>query len=42
MAHRLDQGLDRDVQRLFDERYGEFRDTDGFDDLPETTAYLRS
>jgi len=42
MAHRLDQGLTEDVQRLIDERYGEFRDTDGFDDPPETTAYLRS
>ena len=35
-------GSPRDVQRLIDERYGEFRDTDGFDDPPETTAYLRS
>ncbi len=42
MAHRLDQGLTEDVQRLIDVRYGEFRDTDGFDDPPETTAYLRS
>ena len=42
MAHRLDQGLTEDVQRLIDERYGEFRATDGFDDPPETTAYLRS
>ncbi|KRB36833.1 MBL fold metallo-hydrolase [Microbacterium sp. Root180] len=42
LAHRLDQGLTEDVQRLIDERYGEFRDTDGFDDPPETTAYLRS
>jgi glyoxylase-like metal-dependent hydrolase (beta-lactamase superfamily II) len=42
MAHRLDQALVEDVQRLIDERYGEFRLTDGFDDPPETTAYLRS
>jgi glyoxylase-like metal-dependent hydrolase (beta-lactamase superfamily II) len=41
MAHRLDQPLTEDVQRLIDERYGEFRLTDGFDDPPETTAYLR-
>jgi glyoxylase-like metal-dependent hydrolase (beta-lactamase superfamily II) len=42
LAHRLDRSLTEDVQRLIDERYGEFRDTDGFDDPPETTAYLRS
>ena len=30
--------LTRDVDRLIDGRYGEFRDTDGFDDPPETTA----
>lgn len=41
-AHRLDRALTEDVQRLIDERYGEFRDSDGFDDPPETTAYLRS
>ena len=42
VAHDLDAPLVEDVQRLIDERYGEFRDTDGFDDPPETTAYLRS
>ncbi|KQM82510.1 MBL fold metallo-hydrolase [Agromyces sp. Leaf222] len=42
VAHELDAPLVEDVQRLIDERYGEFRDTDGFDDPPETTAYLRS
>lgn len=42
LAHRLDQALTEDVQRLIDERYGEFRELDGFDDPPETTAYLRS
>jgi glyoxylase-like metal-dependent hydrolase (beta-lactamase superfamily II) len=42
LAHRLDRALTEDVQRLIDERYGEFRETDGFDDPPETTAYLRS
>ncbi|SFR70745.1 Glyoxylase, beta-lactamase superfamily II [Agromyces sp. CF514] len=42
VAHGLDADLVEDVQRLIDERYGEFRETDGFDDPPETTAYLRS
>ena len=42
LAHRLDAELTEDVQRLIDERYGEFRETDGFDDPPETTAYVRS
>ncbi|MRX44726.1 MBL fold metallo-hydrolase [Agromyces kandeliae] len=42
LAHELDTELVEDVQRLIDVRYGEFRDTDGFDDPPETTAYLRS
>jgi glyoxylase-like metal-dependent hydrolase (beta-lactamase superfamily II) len=41
LAHVEDQPLVEDVQRLIDERYGEFRMTDGFDDPPETTAYLR-
>ena len=42
LAHADDQPLVEDVQRLIDERYGEFRDSDGFDDPPETTAYLRA
>jgi glyoxylase-like metal-dependent hydrolase (beta-lactamase superfamily II) len=42
LAHELDAELVEDVDRLIDVRYGEFRDTDGFDDPPETTAYLRS
>ncbi|WP_394551752.1 MBL fold metallo-hydrolase [Agromyces sp. MMS24-JH15] len=42
VAHRLDADLVEDVDRLIDVRYGEFRATDGFDDPPETTAYLRS
>lgn len=42
LAHDLDAELVADVDRLIDVRYGEFRDTDGFDDPPETTAYLRS
>ncbi|GAA1059976.1 MBL fold metallo-hydrolase [Agromyces bracchium] len=42
VAHDLDTDLVEDIQRLIDVRYGEFRETDGFDDPPETTAYLRS
>ncbi|MEU1971258.1 MBL fold metallo-hydrolase [Microbacterium sp. NPDC019599] len=42
LAHVEDQPLVEDIQRLIDERYGEFRDSDGFDDPAETTAYLRS
>jgi len=41
LAHDLDAELVENVDRLIDVRYGEFRDTDGFDDPPETTAYLR-
>jgi glyoxylase-like metal-dependent hydrolase (beta-lactamase superfamily II) len=41
LAHDLDAELVESVERLIDVRYGEFRDTDGFDDPPETTAYLR-
>ena len=41
LAHDLDAELVASVKRLIDVRYGEFRDTDGFDDPPETTAYLR-
>jgi glyoxylase-like metal-dependent hydrolase (beta-lactamase superfamily II) len=42
LVHELDRELTEDVQRLIDVRYGEFREADGFDDPPETTAYLRS
>ena len=42
LVHELDRELTEDVQRLIDVRYGEFREPDGFDDPPETTAYLRS
>ncbi|GAA1963652.1 MBL fold metallo-hydrolase [Agromyces allii] len=42
VAHDLDADLVEDVQQLIDVRYGEFRETDGFDDPPETTTYLRS
>ena len=41
LVHDLDAELVENVDRLIDVRYGEFRDTDGFDDPPETTAYLR-
>jgi glyoxylase-like metal-dependent hydrolase (beta-lactamase superfamily II) len=42
LVHELDRELTEDVQRLIDVRYGEFREVDGFDDPPETTAYVRS
>ena len=42
MAGALDVPLAEDLEVLIAERYGEFRDTDGFDDPPETTAYIRS
>ena len=41
MAGHLDVPLAESLDRLIDERYGEFRDDDGFDDPPETTAYIR-
>lgn len=42
MAGTLDVPLTEDLEVLIAKRYGEFRDTDGFDDPPETTAYIRS
>ncbi|MET4638353.1 MBL fold metallo-hydrolase [Mycetocola sp. 2940] len=42
MAGTLDVPLAEDLDVLIEERYGEFRDSDGFDDPPETTAYIRS
>ena len=42
MAGTLDVPLAEDLDVLITERYGEFRETDGFDDPPETTAYIRS
>lgn len=42
VAHRDDVELTENIERLIDVRYGEFRETDGFDDPPETTDYLRS
>lgn len=41
VAHRDDVELTENIERLIDVRYGEFRETDGFDDPPETTEYLR-
>jgi len=41
LAHRLDRDFTENIEHLIDGRYGEFRETDGFDDPPETTAYLR-
>jgi glyoxylase-like metal-dependent hydrolase (beta-lactamase superfamily II) len=41
LAGTLDVPLAEDLEVLIAERYGEFRDTDGFDDPPETTAYIR-
>lgn len=40
-AGAADVPMATDLQRLIDERYGEFRSLDGFDDPPETTAYIR-
>jgi len=42
MAGELDVPLAEDLELLIDQRYGEFRETDGFDDPPETTAYIRA
>lgn len=42
LAGTLDVPLVEDLEVLITERYGEFRDTDGFDDPPETTAYIRA
>jgi glyoxylase-like metal-dependent hydrolase (beta-lactamase superfamily II) len=42
LAGELDVPLAEDLETLIAERYGEFRDADGFDDPPETTAYIRT
>lgn len=42
MAGTLDVPLTEDLDVLIAKRYGEFREIDGFDDPPETTAYIRS
>lgn len=41
LAGELDLPLAEDLDVLIDLRYGEFREADGFDDPPETTAYIR-
>jgi len=41
LAGVLDVPLAEDLEVLIEERYAEFRDTDGFDDPPETTAFIR-
>ena len=41
MAGALDVPLAQDLEVLIEQRYGEFRDADGFDDPPETTAMIR-
>jgi glyoxylase-like metal-dependent hydrolase (beta-lactamase superfamily II) len=41
MAGDGDVPLAQDLEVLIAERYGEFHDSDGFDDPPETTAYIR-
>jgi glyoxylase-like metal-dependent hydrolase (beta-lactamase superfamily II) len=41
MAGAEDVRMTEDLDLLINERYGEFRDADGFDDPAETTAYIR-
>ena len=41
LAHAGDRAMTDDVEALIEGRYGEFRDTDGFDDPPELTAHIR-
>jgi glyoxylase-like metal-dependent hydrolase (beta-lactamase superfamily II) len=41
LAHADDRAMTEDVEALIEGRYGEFRDTDGFDDPPELTAHIR-
>ncbi|NEM91039.1 MBL fold metallo-hydrolase [Galbitalea soli] len=41
LAGELDVPLTEDLEVLIEQRYGEFRHSDGFDDPPETTAYIR-
>ena len=42
MAGALDVPLAEDLEVLIDQRYGEFRDSDGFEDAPELTASIRA
>jgi glyoxylase-like metal-dependent hydrolase (beta-lactamase superfamily II) len=41
LAHAEDRVMTDDVEALIAGRYGEFRDSDGFDDPPELTAQIR-
>lgn len=41
LAGALDVPLAQNLELLIEQRYGEFRATDGFDDPPETTEYIR-
>ncbi len=41
LAHKLDAPMVGDLDRLVEDRYGEFR-AEGFDDPPEATAYIRA
>lgn len=41
LAGADDVRLTQELQALLDDRYGEFRELDGFDDAPETTATIR-
>jgi len=42
MAGAGDVAMAEDLELLIQQRYGEFRNSDGFDDPPETTAYIRA
>ncbi|WP_345800864.1 MBL fold metallo-hydrolase [Microbacterium sp. AZCO] len=42
LAGRADVAMTEDVEKLIRGRYGEFAEPDGFDDPPETTAYVRA
>lgn len=42
MCGRADREMTEDLEALIAGRYGEFRSPDGFDDPPETTAYIRA
>ncbi len=42
LAGRADVTMTEDIEALIDGRYGEFAEADGFDDPPETTAFVRA
>lgn len=41
MCHELDRHLVEDRERLIDQRYGEFRDSDGFDETEDSKVWIR-